>query len=128
MELAKEHPSLNKVSTNNHLRFLHGCKWDAKAALEFSLKSEKYRVDNQVHLLTQEKIRAGIDLNYVKTFGHDKCGRPLFWIKVKNYKTGAMTNEQAMNFLCYIFDYTCTLMTPNVDQIIAILDMADFSY
>jgi hypothetical protein len=33
-----------------------------------------------------------------------------------------------MNFLCYIFDYTCTLMTPNVDQIIAILDMADFSY
>lgn len=73
-------------------------------------------------------IKAGLDLNYCKTFGFDKVGRPLFWMKLKNYRPEAMDKETSMRLLCYLFDYVCCLMKPNVDAMIVILDLVDFGY
>lgn len=45
MLMVSEHPELRNVTTNNHLRFLNGCKWDAQKSIEFMMASEKYRVE-----------------------------------------------------------------------------------
>lgn len=69
-----------------------------------------------------------VDLNYVYIQGQDRVGRPLFWAKVKNFIPDGVDRESCMRFMCYIVDYTCSLMTPNVDMFLVIMDLEDFGY
>ena len=67
-------------------------------------------------------------MNYVKTFGHDRVGRPLFWLNIKYYRPELMNKDISMRLMCYLFDYVCSIMTANVDTCLIIFDMADFGY
>lgn len=115
MKLVKEQPHLSQITVNNHLRFLNGNKWDINKAFSFMMNAEKYRKDNKLDETTQEFIKPLVDMNYVKTWGHDRLGRPILWLKIKNYKPEASTREQGMGFMAYLIDYMGTLMTPNID-------------
>ena len=128
MVLVRREPILKTITQNNHLRFLNGNKWDAKAAFDAMMASEKYRIEKQVIHTRLSMIQHVVDLNYVYVQGADRVGRPLLWGKVKNFIPEVVDRESGMRFMCYIVDYICSQMTPNVDMFLVIMDLEDFGY
>lgn len=53
-------------------------------------------------------IKGGLDMDYVKTRGSDKYGRPIVWLIMKDFRPEVMNRETAIRLMCYIMDYVCT--------------------
>ena len=69
-----------------------------------------------------------IEMNYVKHFGWDKVGRPVLWFQMKNFNPLDLENEMTTRWMVYLIDYVGSIMKPNVDQFIMVLDLKDFGY
>ena len=78
--------------------------------------------------VTQQQIRYLTDMNYVKTAGFGKCGRPIVWFIMRNFKPEGINREMTMNFMCYFLDYVNSIMKPNVDIFFMVVDMQDAGY
>ena len=115
MKLIKNTDNMKDVSVNNHLRFLNGCKWDMQKAYEFMQKSVKYRIDNRLDETEQSMFQNVLDVDYCKNYGKDRVGRPLIWMKMKNFDPTKLTKDSTMKFMCYFLDYVSYIMASNVD-------------
>jgi len=69
-----------------------------------------------------------IEKNFCIPHGFDKDGRPIVWIRFANFTPENMNKLIATHFLIYILDHVCSLMKPNVDQMIMIYDMENAWY
>ena len=77
--------------------------------------AEQFRIDNKLDETTLEQIRIPNSLGFFRIHGHDKCKRPLVWIRGAKLDPTQLTRESSFRFAAYTLDYCSAQMAPTVD-------------
>ena len=74
-------------------------------------------------------VQPFVALDYVKQFGWDKLGRPVLWFRMSNYNPAVSADCELLTRWCvFLLDYVNSIIKPNVDQFIAVVNLKDFAY
>ena len=59
---------------------------------------------------------------------HDKQGRPILYVLLRNFNLKKVSEEHFLRYFCYIVDRMCEKMPVNIDQMVLVIDGQDFGY
>lgn len=74
--------SLSNISVNCHLRYLHGNKWNIDSCVDYLRQSIEYRRTKNLDNVTMSMFEPIFKMDWCKTYGHDRVGRPIVWLKL----------------------------------------------
>ena len=127
-ELCKQDPLVSWTSENHKLRFLQGYKFDVDAAFKALMDAETWRYENNADTLTQDDIRANLDMKSYGICGQDKDGRYIVYCRASNLIPELTTPNQSERYMMYFLDSVVSKLPPNHDSIIMIYDVAGVGY
>jgi hypothetical protein len=112
------------------LRWLRARKWDINSALLLFMDTIKWRTEWGV----KEALAKGeTDLSYEeiltgKTYfmGHDKTGRPINYVSVKDHIKGQFSAESTEKLTVFTMETGRKLLQPPSESVTVIYDMTDF--
>ena len=85
-------------------------------ALEYLRNAEKLRTEFDCNLLREEMFITELSWNaFVFNNCYDRVGRPIFWLRIRNWRPETGTELKFVRFFCYLMDKIAVNMKPNTD-------------
>ena len=92
-------------------------------ALDRIRLSLQLREKHSCFKLTLNEFEDVVALNCFVTPGHhDRQGRPLLYVLLRNFNLKKISEEHFLRYFCYLTDRLCVTMPVNIDQLVLVID------